>query len=155
VAVLHYQVELYDLSVIRGVRDRLVAEGRAARRGELGLSAAQAHILAEALTQTLERAVEVPDDKIVYGRLAGVSPFGAREATRRWSARVKTRWQPPPGLFTESAAAIADAINRSSKSLSQAMSRINFYENRAGSNLSNATRKKLAEVKARVRARWR
>lgn len=160
-AVVHYQIELYDLSVIRGVRDRLLAEERAARRGALGLSAAQAHALAEALTQTLDRAVEVPDEKIVHGRLAGVSPLSARLRAkaprngRKWSAAVKTHWQPPPGLFTQSASTIAAVVSRESDSLAQAMSRITFYENRAGKNLSRATRQKLEEVKARLRAHWR
>jgi len=61
-AVIHYQVELYDLSVIKSIRDRL-ADGR--------WDAAQAKIMSEALTQLLERAVVVPDEKVVYGRLSG------------------------------------------------------------------------------------
>jgi hypothetical protein len=70
-AAIHYQIELYDLSVLRGVRDRLAWEGRGS-----SLGAAQARVLAEALTQTISHAVEVPDSKVVRGgpgRLAGVA----------------------------------------------------------------------------------
>ena len=53
-----------------------------------------------------------------------------------WSAKVKTTWTPPAGLFTKSAADIAKGVTACGADLQTAMSRINFYVNRAGKNLS-------------------
>ena len=69
-----------------------------------------------------------------------------------WSHKVKTRGHLPPGLFTKSARTIASTLRRSSRDERQAMSRLNFYENRAGKNLTGVERKKLEDAK-RILAR--
>ena len=68
---------------------------------------------------------------------------GKRSTTppsKRWSAKVKTdSTKPGPGLFTKSAKQIAEEMTRKSVSPDgpgQAMRMLNFYENRAGKNLS-------------------
>ena len=53
----------------------------------------------------------------------------------RWSGKVKTKWHPPEGFFKQSAGDIASGLKKASKDLSQAVSRLNFYKNRAGKNL--------------------
>lgn len=68
-----------------------------------------------------------------------------------WSAKIKTKWTPPPGLFTKSAPKIAEGLKNASDSLKQAMSRLNFYINRAGSNLSEKDIKKFNKVKELLR----
>jgi len=55
---------------------------------------------------------------------------------KMWSSTIKTSWSPPEGLFTKSAKDIADIIVKASGDLKQAISRISFYENRAGKNLT-------------------
>jgi hypothetical protein len=53
----------------------------------------------------------------------------------KWSAAVKTKWSPPPGLFTKGKTEIARVLAKESDSLKQAMARLNFYINRAGKNI--------------------
>jgi hypothetical protein len=68
-----------------------------------------------------------------------------------WSAKVKAKWTPPEDLFTKSAAEIAKVVAAASTSLKQAMSRITFYENRAGKNLTNERLKALDKAKELLR----
>lgn len=60
--------------------------------------------------------------------------------SRRWSAKVKTNsTKPAPGLFKKSASDIAEALAKKSVSPEgpgQGIRMLNFYENRAGKNLS-------------------
>lgn len=67
---------------------------------------------------------------------------------KMWSAGVKTKWSPPEGLFKKSGKAIARGIMAASRNKRQAMSRLNFYINRAGKNLSDADRERLLVAKA-------
>jgi hypothetical protein len=78
----------------------------------------------------------------------------AREilAEKQWSADVDTKWTPPEGLFTKSADEIAKTLRSNSESEAQAMSRLNFYINRAGKNLSAEDKQKLETVKAKLKA---
>jgi len=64
-----------------------------------------------------------------------------------WSADVETKWHPPEGFFEQSAEQIAKGLKDASDSLKQAMSRLDFYINRAGDNLSDE--RKLALEKAK------
>lgn len=64
-----------------------------------------------------------------------------------WSGAVKTKWSPPEGFFTQSAAKIASGLKRASGSLGQAMRRLNFYVNRAGKNLSAEDKARLNNAK--------
>jgi len=72
---------------------------------------------------------------------------------KKWSADVtkKEKWHPPEGFFTGSADSIASGLKSASSSLKQAMSRLNFYINRQGSNLSATDKKKLDSVKNKLR----
>lgn len=65
----------------------------------------------------------------------------------KWSGGVKTKWHPPEGFFGRSAQAIADGLMRASKDYAQAMSRLNFYINRGGSNLSSEDKSRLNHAK--------
>ena len=55
----------------------------------------------------------------------------------KWSKDVETKWEPPEGFFKGSASSIAKGLEKASSSLKQAMSRLNFYINRAGEKLEN------------------
>ena len=67
------------------------------------------------------------------------------EAT--WSDEVTTSWHPPEGFFTKSANEIASGLKSNSKDLAQAMSRLSFFINRAGKNLSGEDQSRLEKAK--------
>lgn len=69
-----------------------------------------------------------------------------------WSDDIKTSYHPPEGLFTKSAGVIAKTLKNNSKDLQQSMSRLNFYINRAGSNLSKSTALELEKAKDILRS---
>ena len=53
-----------------------------------------------------------------------------------WSKDVKSKWHSPPGLFkSDDANKIAKVLHAASKTYKQAVSRVNFYYNRAGDNI--------------------
>jgi len=68
-----------------------------------------------------------------------------------WSADVVTHWEPPEGLFIKSAKAIVTALKRAPGGLSKAMARLNFYINRAGSNLSAERKSELEKAKSLIK----
>ncbi len=79
---------------------------------------------------------------------------GKRSTTppsKRWSAKVTTdSTKPGPGLFKQSAKAIADGLAKKSVSPEgpgQGMRMLNFYENRAGKNLSTERKRTLKTAK--------
>ncbi len=72
-----------------------------------------------------------------------------------WSADVTEKWHPPEGFFEKSAEAIASGLKRASKDLKQAMSRLNFYVNRAGKNLSSDDRERLELAKEKLHASYK
>lgn len=62
------------------------------------------------------------------------------ESSSNWIDDVDTDWKPKEGLFTgDDPKYIANYLMKHSKDKSQAMSRLNFYMNRAGKNLTNKT----------------
>ncbi len=65
----------------------------------------------------------------------------------KWSGKVKTKWSPPEGFFLQSAEKIASGLKSASEDLGQAMSRLNFYINRAGKNLDDKDMKCLENAK--------
>jgi hypothetical protein len=73
---------------------------------------------------------------------------------KKWSGAVKTKWSPPPGLFTKGKTQIARVLTQQSNSLKQAMSRLNFYINRAGKNLPPKQLKVLNMTKEVLRQMW-
>lgn len=68
----------------------------------------------------------------------------------KWSGDVKEKWHPPEGFFTRSSGDIASGLKSASKDLKQAMSRLNFYINRAGSNLSGSDKARLEAAKEKL-----
>lgn len=68
----------------------------------------------------------------------------------KWSADVETKWTPKEGIFTKSAEKIAKYLKKESDDLKQAMSRLNFYINRAGSKLSAADKTRLENAKTKL-----
>jgi len=71
-----------------------------------------------------------------------------------WSGNVQTKYHPPEKLFTLSAEEIATQLAKDSVDLKQAMSRLNFYMNRAGGNLSQERIKTLNMAKELIRAKF-
>jgi len=69
---------------------------------------------------------------------------------KKWSGKVETKFEPKEGIFTESAEKIAAHLKKKAKSLKQAMSRLNFYINRAGKNLSKEDKARLEEAKTKL-----
>lgn len=63
---------------------------------------------------------------------------------------TETKWSPPEGFFTKSAAAIASGLKSASKDHKQASARLNFYINRAGKNLSASEKEKLDAAKTKL-----
>jgi hypothetical protein len=73
--------------------------------------------------------------------------MATKKKKKKWSGKVGTSWSPPPGLFTMQADVIADTLESESGSCAQAMSRLNFYINRAGKNLQKRDRTRLTAAK--------
>lgn len=73
---------------------------------------------------------------------------------KKWSGAVKAKWSPPPGLFTKGKTEIARVLAQQSDSLKQAMSRLNFYINRAGKNLPKKQLKVLNMTKEVLRQQF-
>lgn len=69
----------------------------------------------------------------------------------QWSKNVETEWHAPEGFFKRSADQIASGLKANSDDLKQAMSRLNFYINRAGSNLSSSDKARLESAKDKLR----
>jgi len=76
-----------------------------------------------------------------------------RRVGKRWTSKVTkaSRYHPPAGLFTKDAETIARRITRDSSTIKQAIARVTFYENRAGSNLTAARRRVLEQAKDLIR----
>ena len=69
----------------------------------------------------------------------------------KWSGKVKEKEGIfPKGFFTQSAEKIAKGIKSRSDSLKQSMSRLNFFINREGKNLSVSDKKRLEKAKEKL-----
>ena len=67
-----------------------------------------------------------------------------KEADKKWSGDVETKYTPPEGTFTKSSAEIADTVLKGHNGdKGSAIKSINFYINRAGKNLSDADVKRI------------
>ena len=66
----------------------------------------------------------------------------------------KSKLDVPDKLFTESATKIADFLFKKSTSLKQAISRVSFYVNRAGSKLNAEDKQKFELVKTKLRNKF-
>jgi len=85
---------------------------------------------------------------------------GKRSTTppsKRWSSKVTTdSTKPAPGIFKESAKAIAENLTKKSvspKGPGQAMQMLSFYENRGGKNLSSGRREALEGAKKIIKGK--
>ena len=72
--------------------------------------------------------------------------------SKKWSGKVPTKWAPPENMFKQSAEKLASTLKQNSDDLKQAMSRLTFYINRAGSNLSKEDKSRLENAKDKLRA---
>ncbi|MCK5021291.1 MAG: DUF3175 domain-containing protein [Candidatus Peribacteraceae bacterium] len=72
------------------------------------------------------------------------------EEQEKWSGEVETKWEPPEGFFEKPAKDIASDLKSSSKDYKQAMSRLNFYINRAGKNLEKEDKSRLETAKNKL-----
>ena len=88
---------------------------------------------------------------IVDEFLEGEIPIRDLLLEKIWSGKVKTKHTFPPGFFKQGASVIAKGLKRASGDLKQAMSRLNFYINRAGKNLSPSDRSRLEKAKEELR----
>lgn len=82
--------------------------------------------------------------------LITISAVRATEA-KKWSGKVKTKWSPPAGTFEKSAQHIAETLLRADPK--KAASRLSFYRNRGGSNLSEADKAKLEHAQKIIHER--
>jgi len=73
---------------------------------------------------------------------------------KKWSGKVETKWHPPEGFFEQDAETIARELKKNSKDRQQAMSRLNFYINRAGKNLSDKDKARLERAKKLLAAKY-
>lgn len=69
-----------------------------------------------------------------------------------WSEDVESKWTPPEDFYTQSAVKIAKGLKSASKDLKQAMSRLNFYVNRAGKNLGKEDKTRLESAKEKLKS---
>lgn len=69
-----------------------------------------------------------------------------------WSHSVETHWHSPSGFFKRSPERIASGLRANSTDKAQAVRRLQFYINRAGSNLSSVDRRRLERAKAILEA---
>lgn len=67
---------------------------------------------------------------------------------KMWSGSVQAKKHPPAGLFASgSATEVAAWLKSAHKDTKSAMSALNFYVNRSGSNLSSARKAELEKAK--------
>lgn len=71
---------------------------------------------------------------------------------RFWSKTVTEheKWHPPEGFFLQAADKIASGLKSASKDYKTAMSRLNFYINRAGKNLADIDKSRLENAKTKL-----
>ncbi len=67
--------------------------------------------------------------------------------SKNWSGGAHENWHPKEGFFEQSAEKIAKGLKAASDDQKQASSRLNFYINRAGKNLSDEDKSKLKHAK--------
>ncbi len=86
-----------------------------------------------------------------------ISAIGLEAKKDKWSDTVteKDKWHSPAGLFDKSSTEIAKVLKAESSSYQQALSRLTFYINRAGKNLSEADKKRLNEAKVKLKALYK
>lgn len=71
--------------------------------------------------------------------------------SKKWVQDVETKHHTPEGLFSKSAAAIAEGIKAQHPELKEAMSALNFFYNRKGKNRTTADDTKWEAAKKKLR----
>ena len=71
-----------------------------------------------------------------------------KNSKNKWSADVQEKWHPEEGFFEQSSEKIAEGLKNASDSLVQAVDRLDFYINRAGSNLQFEDKARLEKAKS-------
>jgi hypothetical protein len=84
--------------------------------------------------------------------LEQLQALAEKKRGKKWSADVETKWEPEEGFFDGSAGKIAKGLKAASKDLKQAMSRLNFYVNRAGKKLDDKAKARLDMAKEKLSA---
>jgi len=99
--------------------------------------------------KTLSEQLEEKVDEVLslYGSLEEINE-------EKWSGKVETKWKPKEGFFKQSAEKIANGLHRNSKDLKTASSRLNFFINRAGTNLSKTDKSMLEHAKELLRKKF-
>jgi len=73
------------------------------------------------------------------------------EKKEKWSGKVKLKWHAPDNLFKDGTAQEISNIVSKNVNLKTAMSRLNFYLNRGGSNISIQQKQKIQKAKDLLR----
>jgi len=84
------------------------------------------------------------------GRLAGIADIlteAKKKKAKKWVAKVDTKWTPPEGFFSNSSTEIVKGLLAAPGGHAKAMSRLNFYINRAGSKLKGEDKERLEKAK--------
>ena len=119
-----------------------IEKGRLVISAESSEDGASAEEFGEFLEKALEEFVESDvTDYDMYCESVIVTE------KKKWSGKVETEWKPEEGFFTKPAKQIVKGLVAASKDLKQAMSRLNFYINRAGKNLSDEDKSRLEHAK--------
>lgn len=104
------------------------------------------HVVKNGITDDeLATSSKVPVQAIMQARKEAAKLDALKESI--WSSTVHSKWTPPEDFFTQSADKIARGLKSASKDLKQAMSRLNFYINRAGKNLTDKDHTRLERAK--------
>lgn len=91
-----------------------------------------------------------------------IKKFNEYITEKKWSGEIETKFKPKEGTFArkdkesdgDMANRIANYLKRNSKDLKQAMSRLNFYINRGGKNVSKTDKKALEMAKDKLREKF-
>ena len=110
----------------------------------------------DTLTDHLFSRIEgTPEYKTLYGSDRNRAIKDARAFAKKppfvleaqWTSKVEEKWKAPEGFFEQSSKEIASGLKAASKDLAQAMERLDFEINRAGSNLKGENKKRLEDAK--------
>jgi len=72
------------------------------------------------------------------------------EEKKKWSKKIKEKWQAPEGFFEKSATSIAKGLKAAHEDKKSAMSSLNFYINRAGKKLEAKDKERLELAKEKL-----
>jgi hypothetical protein len=102
----------------------------------------------------IEKLTEADEElEALYAEYLGEDQLDEEQLDeKQWSGKVTTKWSPPEGFFSQSADKIAKGLHAAGAA--KAMSRLNFYINRAGSHLSAKDKARLEDAKRKLHAMY-